>query len=782
MKVPISWLRDFTPVELPLDELVTVLGALGTPVESVRHVGEGLDGVVVAEVVEIGAIKGADKIRVVQVDAGGEDLVQVVCGAWNFEVGDLVPLATVGAVLPGDFAIGARKMKGVASHGMLCAPDELGLEGSHDGILVLPAGLERGTPFADAMGIIHDVVLELEVNANRPDAMSIVGVARDLAAKLDLPFSIPTPKVAPPSGDRTAPIVNEATDVCGRFVGQVLTGVEIGPSPTWISHRLSAAGMRPINNIVDASNYVMLELGIPNHTYDLARLPGDGLRVRHARDGEVIVTLDEVERRLTADDVVITDAHDSPVGIAGVMGGASSEISSDTSEVLLEAAWWKPIAIARTSKRLNLRTEASARFEKGADWAMIDTAVVRFAELLGLTPAGPPVDVAGELPSRDPIRVRVDRVNALLGTRLTAAEITAYLDPIGFSAAPDARDTDALKVALPSWRLDSATEIDIVEEVARLHGYGVIERTVPRSPLAGGLTREQEERRFVRQILAGYGALESWTTTFLSPAQVERAQLDVADCVVVTNPLVADENLLRPSLLPGLLTSIAYNESHRANRASLFEIGKTFVRPEPGQQLPDEREIVAVAVAGADAQEAVTAWAALVEGLLVKDVRLENGAASGLHPTRSARVVVDGVPLGWIGEVDPGVLAAYGISERVAWREGDRERRQRWEHGAAPNEPHNRVPSSDIDLAFEVDGDVPAGDIERTLRSASQLVVAVRMFDVYRGDQVARGRRSLAYTVRFQAADHTLTDDEVGVARQALITAVEQAHGATIRG
>jgi phenylalanyl-tRNA synthetase beta chain len=779
MLVPLSWLRDFAAIELPIDELVEVLGMLGTPVESVREVGQGLDGVVVARVLEVGAIKGADKIRAVSVDDGLGEPTPVVCGAWNFDVGATVAFARVGTVLTGDFVIGTRKMKGVESRGMICSAPELGLEGDGAGILVLPDGLEPGTPFAEAMGITRDVVLELEVNANRPDAMSIVGVARDLAAKLDVPFSMPLPKVAPPSGDRTAAIGNDAPDVCGRFVGQVLSGVRVAPSPAWIASRLTLAGMRPINNIVDASNYVMLEFGIPNHTYDLDKLPGGGLGVRHARDGEVLVTLDEVERRLSTDDVVITDGHDAIVGIAGVMGGASSEISNDTTDVLLEAAWWKPIAIARTSKRLNLRTEASARFEKGTDWAIIDIAVARFAELLGLTPAGPPTEVTGELPPRAPVRVRATRVNALLGTDLAVGVIKGYLDRIGFTATVDGHD---LQVTLPTWRLDSATEIDIVEEVARLHGYDVIERTVPRSPLAGGLTPYQKDRRLVREVLAGYGSLESWTTTFLSSSQVERAQLDTRRCVVVTNPLVADENLLRPSLLPGLLTSIAYNESHRATRASLFEIGKTFRRPAPGNQLPDEREMVAVAVAGADAQEAVTAWAALTEALLVHDARLENATTPGLHPTRSARVLVEGAPIGWIGEVDPGVLSAYGIDERVAWLELHLERLLQAEHGGDQYVPISRFPSSDVDLAFEVDDNVAAGDVERTLRDAAALVVDVRLFDIYRGGQVARGRRSLAFTVRLQTADHTMTDDEVATARRALIAAVESAHGATLRG
>ncbi|MBA3303813.1 MAG: phenylalanine--tRNA ligase subunit beta, partial [Acidimicrobiia bacterium] len=337
MRVPLSWLREHTPVEVGVDELVAVLDGLGLAVESVERVGEGLDGVVVAAVAEIGAIEGADRIRRVTVDAG-DGAVQVVCGAWNFEVGDLVPLATVGAVLPGGFEIGRRKMKGVVSDGMLCAPGELGLPPVVDGILVLPPGLVPGTPLADALGLHPDVVLELEVNGNRPDAMSVVGVARDVAARLGLPFALPEPSIDErEAGDSLVTVEVEAPERCGRFVARVLTGVTVGPSPPWLANRLALAGMRPINNVVDASNYVMLELGQPNHPYDLGQLPGRGLRVRLAGEGEALVTLDGVERRLGPDDLLICDAEDAPVGIAGIMGGASAEIGPLTTEVLLEA-------------------------------------------------------------------------------------------------------------------------------------------------------------------------------------------------------------------------------------------------------------------------------------------------------------------------------------------------------------------------------------------------------------------------------------------------------------
>ncbi len=783
MRLPLSWLRDFTPLDLPVDEVVATLNDLGLAVESLETVGEGLEGVVVARVLEITGIPGADRIRAVHVDPGTGTPVPVVCGAWNFGEGDLVPLATVGTVLPGGLEIKARRMKGAPSQGMLCAPDELGLPGSHDGILLLDEGAAPGTPLSEALGIRPDVVVELEINANRPDAMSVAGIARDLAARLGLPFAIPDPKVLFDDDVCSASVEVDDPVGCGRFVAQVLTGVTVGPSPAWLAHRLTLAGMRPINNVVDASNYVMLELGQPTHPYDRRRLSGGGLRVRRARPGETLVTLDGNERRLHGDDLVIGDAADRPVGIAGIMGGASSEIDATTTDVVLEAAWFDPLSISTSSRRLKLRSEASARFEKGCDWAGIDRAIARFCELLapsGATPAGPRTEVVGRLPERPPVAVRTARVNQVLGTDLSDARIAGYLDPIGFTTAVVAEGT--LDVELPSWRLDSSTEIDVIEEVARLHGYRAIAPTLPRSPFTGGLTPYQRDRRTVRQILAGAGADEAWSATFVSSDDLDRCLLDPRAAVVVTNPLVAAESLLRPSLLPGLVGALAGNARRRQTGVALFEVGHTFRRPPAGQQLPHEIEAMAYAAAGRAAGEAVTVWHLIADGLLLSDWSLEAATAPGLHPTRTAAVVVAGQTVGVVGEADPVVLAAHEIGERVAWLELDLGGLLAAPHGDRRYRPVSRFPSSDVDLAFEVDDATPAAAVADTLRRAgADLVADVALFDVYRGEQVASGRRSLAFTVRFQALDHTLTDDEVADARHRLVEAAEAAHRATLR-
>ncbi len=783
MKVLLSWLREFAPLDQDPDLISEALSDLGTPVEEMTRLGAGLDGIVVARVVALRPHPNADKIQLVDVDAGDGRTLQICCGAFNMAAHDLVPLATLGTVMPQGMEIERRKLRGEWSNGMLCSSRELGVGDDHAGIWILPPGLRPGAPLNEALGLEDDVLWDLEVNPNRPDAMSVAGIARDLAARLNAPFALPTPNVvtAGPQANELTTVEVDAPDGCGRFATWVLRDVSVGSSPDWMQQRLSHLGMRPINALVDISNYVMLELGQPNHPYDLAKVPGGGLRVRRARVGESLVTLDDVERTLTTDDLLICDAEDGAVGIAGIMGGAACEISGETTEVLLEMAWFDPPSISRTSRRLGLRSEASARFDKGADPEVLDLAAARFcelaAEICGATIAPGSVDVRGQLPDRSPVRVRTARVNELLGTDLTPERLAKVLAPIGFVATPIAGDHD---VTVPSWRYDSSSEIDVVEEVARHHGY----RNIPRHELtqarAGGLRRRQRERREVRRLLTGLGLTECLPVPFLAPGQLERSGL-APDGIELANPLVAEESVLRPSLLPGLVAACAYNAARRQLGIKLWEIGHVFLPPPDGQLLPDEREHVAVLLSGSDARTAVEVWIALADHLAVDQPSLTNAEVPGLHPSRSASLAVAGQWVGVAGELDPAVLAAHDIGERVAWLEVDL--------GALLDGPRressyrqiSRYPSSDIDLAFEVPDAVSAIDVERTLTSSSALVWSVRLFDVYRGSPVEAGARSLAFSLRLQGLDHTLTDEEVARVRNTCIAAVESAHQARLR-
>jgi phenylalanyl-tRNA synthetase beta chain len=742
VKVPLSWLCDFAPFGDDLDDLASSLSELGLVVEGVERVGEGLDGVIVARVVATRVHPDADKVQLVEVDAGDGPTRQIVCGAFNFGPGDLVPLATIGARLPNGMEIARRKVRGQWSEGMLCSPKELGLADDHAGIMIVEAeGAAPGMPLAEALGIQPDAVFDLDITPNRPDALSVAGVARDLAARYRLPFAIPDP---PALGDGPSPatVVVEAPDLSARFTGTVIRGITVGPSPRWLAGRLTLAGMRPISNVVDVSNYVMLELGQPNHAYDLDRLPGGGLLVRRGREGETIVTLDGIARHVGPDDCLICDAEGTPVGVGGVMGGASSEISDATTTVLLESAWFRPDAIARTSKRLGLRSEASVRFERGVDPQGAARAAARFVELLtgmaGGEVVGGIVDVTDprHLPAPVTVAVRTARVNSILGTDLTSEQVSGYLVPIGFTTDAGPVTDGVLDVTIPSWRPDSEREIDVIEEVARHHGYSRIPRTRPPVATVGLLNPYQRDRRLVADILVGVGLSEAWATSFLAPDDLVRAGL-APEAIEIENPLAAEESILRPSLMPGLLKALVTNANHRRPDVALFEIGHVFLPPEGGERLPPEPEHLAVVLAGRDAGEAVRTWRALAAGLRLAEVGLRAATRPGLHPTRTADLVagdtvVGPIVVGVVGEVDPGVLAAHGIDGHVGWIQLDlgvllRDAPRR----PATYRPISRYPSADTDLAFAVDDDTPAGDVERALRDAAgDLVERIELFDV----------------------------------------------------
>lgn len=855
MRVPLSWLRDFAPFTAEPAELTASLDDLGLVVEEVELVGEGLGDVVVVRIEEIAAIEGADRIRKVVVDDGGS-LVEVVCGASNFSEGDLVALAPVGAVLPGGFAIGRRTMKGVVSNGMLCSGRELGLTDDHEGILVLNGvdGAGVGQLLVDALGLGADVIFDIAVEADRPDAWSIAGVARDLSARFGLPFSIPETsalgpvEVARPSGavvgprTGTVPIETLASirvddpEICPRFTGRVITGITVAPSPPWLARRLTLAGMRPINNVVDASNYVMLELGQPTHPYDLDRLPGQGLVVRRAEPGERITTLDGTVRILgrpgpglgdLGEDCLICDAEGTPVAIGGIMGGASSEIGTGSTRVLLEAAYFVPMVVARTSKRLNLRTEASARFERGCDPAGIDRAASRFCELLALTAgeamevAQGVIDITGDVPTPITLTVRPAKVNALLGSTFTGDQIVDLLGPLGIDAVPTGTgDQQALSVVVPTFRPDIRPapmgEADIAEEVARTYGYARIPRRTPSWPQPGRLTPYQRDRRVLREVLCGVGATEAWTETFVSEADQGYSGVE-PPYVEVTNPLVEAERFLRASMMPGLLRALRYNAERRQGDLRLFEVGSTFlypesppVDPEDGPPADTSERLSAVFAAGDDdAWTTVSAWRTIADALGIAEWVIGGGplldhVGQVAHPFRSASIhsliateadefgfTQRAVPLGVVGELDPTIVGLYGLlgsdrrPRRVGWLDldiGNLLDRDLVLRRSEEARPISRFPSSDIDLAFVVSDAVPAGSVERTLQTAAgDLLESLSLFDVFRGPSLPAGSRSLAFHLRFCALDHTLTDDEIGELRAACIKAVEQKFAATLR-
>lgn len=782
MRVARTWLREYLGgADVSLDSLVDECARLGLPVEEIIHTG-GVAGVVTARVLRTERHPDAARVIRVWVDTGDGVERHVWCGASNFTAGDVVPLATPGTEMPDGRTIGSRAILGIDSAGMLCSARELGLGTDHSGILVLPATTPLGVPYGDVTGLVSDVVLDLDVTRNRPDCNGYVGVARDLAPGLGVAFTPPTSTLTT-GPQRIAPVDIVDGDRCGRFSLTVLSGIAVGPSASWMTARLRAAGQRPISNVVDVSNYVMLESNQPNHAYDLDTLGGGGIRVRLASHGESLTTLDGVTRTLTGDDLLICDANDVPIGLAGIMGGADSEIADTTTTVALEVAWFEPLGIAASVLRTGLRSDASMRFERGVDPYSIDSTVARFAELLAETCPDLVVHGAGAdaraaalpLEARR-CHVRVSQVNRILGVDITRDDVARLIDPIGFTVGGD--DPEALTVALPSWRPDSNEEIDVVEEVARHYGYENITKRVPRSPLHGHLTPTQQRRRQLRHVLLGLGISEVMPTSFLSAGQLAAAGLG-GDVLHITNPLVADEDVLRPSLRPGLLRSVAFNESHRRPGVSLFEIGHVY--PPGAGDLPDEHEMLGVVLAGAEAPAALAVWREIAAAIGL-GARIDQGDVPlGLHATRSATVHAGRYRIGAIGEVAPEVLEAFEIDERVAILELNLSIVLATEPKAPRWKPTSRHPSSDLDVAFLLDDGVPAERLDKAIRQgAGDLLVGLELFDVYRGQGVADGVRSLAFRLRLQAPDRTLSDADTGEVLDS-VTAAAAKLGAHLR-
>jgi phenylalanyl-tRNA synthetase beta chain len=772
MKIVHSWLRDLAPLPDDVDAIAHTLSDVGLAVESVDRVGATVAGVITARVIRTERHPDAAKVHRVFLDIGDGTEHHVWCGAFNMQPGDVIPWATPGTAMPDGRLIETKPIVGIPSEGMCCSSRELGLGDDHSGILILDPKTPLGVPYGQALGLAEEIVYDLDVLRNRPDAYGHVGVARDLAARFGVRFTEPSGSVVATGPARSASVDIVAGDRCPRFTTVIISGIRVAESPDWMKSRLAAAGMRPINNVVDVSNYVMLETNQPNHAYDFDTLGGGGFRIRVARDGESMITLDGVERTLTTDDLLICDATDRPIGIAGIMGGQNTEISRSTTAVALETAYFEVPGIMKTVQRLGLRSEASARFERGVDPLGIETSIARFVELLSLTCPDLVVHEGfvdartPSMPTPTTITVRPERVGALLGRTFGAAEISALIEPIGFACRVDG---PTLAVSVPSWRPDCTLEIDVVEEVARLFGYDKLGKTVPKSTLAGGLSPVQQRRRRVRDVLLGLGLDEAMPHPFLTDGDLSRAGL-AADAVRLVNPLVVGDDVLRTSLRPGLLKAVAFNESHRRSGVGFFEIGHVY--PPSDAELPAEHEALCVLVAGAEAPRAVAVWRELVSAMGWGARLDQSKVPAGLHPTRSATLSAGRDVVGAVGEIHPDVLDAYDVNERVAVLELNLSVLLSTEPKVPQWKPTSKFPSTDFDLAFNVPADVSAEKVDKALRQAAgSLLVSLDLFDVYRttpGDQA----RSLAYRLRLQAPDRTLTDADVASVRDKCIGAV----------
>ena len=795
MRLVLSWLREFCPVDLSPEALGDLLSAKGLHAESVEWPWEGLNGVVVARVLEVSDHPESAKLCLARIDAGGAERT-VVAGVRNMKAGDLVPYAGPGARVPTlSEPLSVRTLRGQLSEGMLCSPQELRISGDHSGILVLPGDAEVGADFKSLFGL-DDAVLDLEIEANRPDELSVVGIAREVAAATGIPLTLPDTSVqeAGDSAEEHATVEILDLERCPRYLGRVIVGVAVAPSPIGVQARLTAAGMRPVSTVVDATNYLMLEMGQPMHPFDLAFLNGRGVVVRRAAEGERLITLDDIERVLTSEDLVIAD-HTRAVGIAGVMGSASAEVSSSTNEVLLESANFSPRFVMQTSRRLLLQTEASIRFSRGADPEAPAPAAARAARLMvewgGGTVLRGAIDV-GRAPVRRRLTVRPGRATALLGYEVSAAEVSEALGRLGI---PGQKTDSALEVEVPSYRQDLEQEVDLIEEVVRVQGYDRMPSSVPGIRQAGGMAETLALRRRIREALVRAGLREALSLSFASPADLEL--MGHTNAVRVANPPAADDPFLRTSLVPNLLKALVRNASRARRGAALFEVGHVFrlgITDGPDVAPVDERESVAAALAGPaeerlhasgrdyDFFDAKGAVEALFGALGVRDWSLGASAGPPFHPARSAVVLIDGAPAGTIGEIHPRTAEALGLSSRVAAFQVDATALASIPRGVHAYRDVPRFPPVRRDLAFVVPAAVPAGDVQLAVADAGgALVDSVALFDAFEGDPIPAGKRNLAFAVDFRAPDRTLTDAEADAAVAAIVGRLERAFGAEFR-
>ncbi|MBI4729172.1 MAG: phenylalanine--tRNA ligase subunit beta [Acidobacteria bacterium] len=788
VRILLSWLREVVPVEAEPEDLAARLSMAGLKVEAALRTGVGIEGVVVGEVLDVRDHPGADNLVLVGVDHGGGRR-DVVCGARNFAPGDRVPVAVPGARLPGGIEVGARTVRGQRSDGMLCSARELEISEDHAGILVLGPDVPVGADVRSGLGL-DDVVFDVEVTPNRPDALSVVGVAREVAAAYGLPLRVPEPAL-----EETGPLATSIAEVriedprgCPRYLARVVTGLRIGPSPWWMRWRLLASGMRPVSNVVDVTNYVLLERGHPLHAFDLARLRERNIVIRRPRRGERLRTLDGVERVLDRSDVAICDAE-RPVAVAGVMGGAETEVGEGTSEVLLESAYFDPARIGRTARRLGLRTEASIRFERGADPEGVPAAAARAAGLLARVAGGAVARGAIDLyprPARPRrITLRTTRTNALLGIDATSAQIGRWLASVGCRVVPG-RGT--LRVEPPSFRPDLRAEEDLLEEVARLYGFDRIPATLPANRQVGALTPAQAGRRAARRALLGAGLFEAQTLSLLPPWLADRLEAGPDDglrrAVRVANPLSEEESLLRPGLVPGLLLAARRNAARGQASIALFEIGTSFL---PGRP-PEEREEVAWVLAG----EAPRAWhcaarpydlfdskgvlEALASALGVTAWSVERTVTPDwAHPGRRASVLVRGVPVGFVFEVHPRAARALDLPARVVCGslrlDGLLGAASEVLAAAIP-----RFPAALRDIAIVLGEETPAAEVQELLRRAGgEILESATLFDVWRGDPIPPESKSLAFSLSLRDPERTLTDADADRALEGIHEAVRAA-------
>ncbi len=781
MKVSLNWLKDYVEIRMEIKELINLLTMAGLEVEQAISTGEGFDKIVVAEISSIRKHPNADRLSLVEVKSGKEKF-SIVCGATNIREGQKVPFALIGARLPDGVEIKRSKIRGEASEGMLCSEIELGLGQDATGIMILPSELSSGVNFGEALGL-KDTILDISITPNRPDCLCIIGVAREIAALTHQRVKYPT---LLPSDNREE--IHQKTsvtlldpDLCPRYVARMIEGVKIGPSPNWMKNRLEKVGVRSINNVVDVTNFVMMEYGQPLHAFDFELLEEGRIVVRRAQKGEGFVTLDGVKRILDGEMLMICDGV-KPVAIAGVMGGLNSEIKEDTKIVLLESAYFNPMGNRRTSKELGLETEAAYRFGRGIDYGGCVAAANRAAQLIQESGGGRVIEgVVDAYPSPirpRPIRLSVRKIHQILGTEISAKQARTYLEDLELNVRDE--DKDILIVTPPSFRGDLEREIDLIEEIVRMDGYENIPLTLPKGPPSPEeRSREFFLERKAVEILLQHGYYEVVTYSFTSPISWDLIGLYPEDprrkYLQILNPLTEDYSVLRTSLIPGLLEIARYNLTRKNSNLKIFELKKVFFAQE-GEKLPKEVKYLAGLAMGID-QDPHWAFSprtidfydvkGCVEDLLetlqieeIKFIRAED--IPYLHPGKASRVLCGKEVLGVLGEVHPQVLSSYEIHGKAYLFEIHFEQMVKWAEEGKRFRPLPKFPAVYRDLSLVIDDDLEVEKVAEAIWNFHQpFIDEVKLFDVYRGAPISEGKKGVSYRIRYQANDRTLTDEEV---------------------
>ncbi|GIQ66232.1 phenylalanine--tRNA ligase beta subunit [Paenibacillus cisolokensis] len=812
MKVSCHWLKEYIDLEgIKAEVLAEMLTRGGIEVDGIENRNQGVDGVVVGYVISREKHPDADKLSVCVVDAGTGERLQIVCGAKNVDAGQKVPVALVGAVLPGGLKIKRAKLRGVESQGMICSARELGLNDKllpkeqQEGILVLPESAPVGKPIVELLAL-NDNVLELDLTPNRSDCLSMLGVAYEVGALTGRPVKLPDNAVhhAAERADRHFQVRIEAKEQCSHYAARYIKGVAIGPSPLWLQSRLMAAGIRPINNVVDVTNYVMLEYGQPLHAFDADKLEGGRIEVRLAREGEELTTLDGQKRKLEPHMLVIADAA-KPVALAGIMGGADSEVTGNTVNLLLESARFDGGAVRRTSRQLGLRSESSLRFEKEVDPERVLPALDRAASLIaelaqGLVAEGVVQDKTAPGEARE-IIVTLDKINRYLGTGLSKMEVQTIFGRLQFES--EVGDDGVFRVTPPSRRGDIVRDVDLIEEVARLYGYDNIPTTaIEGRTTPGGLTKPQAIRRGLRRLLADAGLHEAVSYSFTSPAGAALfPQLtDASRPIRLAMPMSEERSVLRTSLLPQLLDIAVYNRNRKTNDLALFEIGSVFhTQEEELTRQPKEKHRLAVLLTGNRRQAGWNRTAepfdfydakGVLESVfasvgLAEDVEYEAAAPEHFHPGRTAAIRLrterGAEPIGYVGQLHPSLQSEYGLADTYVLEIDLEPVYERADFNIRYRQLP-RYPASERDLAVVVDRGVETARLTAAVREAGgDLLESVRLFDVYTGEKLGEGKKSVALALVYRHPERTLTDEEVAERHAAVVKKLEQSFSAELR-